>query len=82
MKETDNEQNDLRDEWIYFMKKNKCFVEFKAEIHNIGNEELDTIEVNSYVFDDENYVQWDATVTDIDWADISIRWKRHYCDTI
>ncbi len=77
---SDEEEDTLRDEWIYFMKKNRCFSEFKAEIHNIGNENLETIEISEGVFDDENYLQWDVPVTDIDWKDIATRWRNHYDD--
>ena len=65
---------------IKFMKDNHCFNEFKAELQNIGNEELDTIDINDNVFSNENYLQYDSQVTDINWGGIDRIWSNEYIE--
>ena len=66
-----------------FMHQHKIFGDVAAEIHNIGNEELEEIfediesgEIPALTFfEDDHHIQWDTPVTYVDWEKINGLWK-------
>ena len=89
---TINKYKVLRPKLVRFMMEKDILDAYHAEVNNIGNEKMqdiyDDLEKGEgvgimnniyYFFQDENHIQWDASVSDVAWNEIDAEWKK-ICD--
>jgi ribosomal protein S12 methylthiotransferase accessory factor YcaO len=65
-----------------FMIDGNVLIPYIQEILNIGNEKLSDIlkeaRVSAGFFGDNNHLQWESSVTEVDWERVDAEWEAKY----